>query len=185
MGERLQIQIGYKDSLYFFRIYESTGYYNSVIINYSPGEKQILDATSDTDWSEVPIYFQSWLSNLHREINSTNLWDRLNKQVINVPGHTSIENSKFTYEEYKDVTAKLRLLIGSLSNLNLQGNQELELKRNIERLIELAETSPKVDWMNQFVGAIISVVITLNVSPEKATTLWELIKKVFNNYFLS
>lgn len=63
-------------------------------------------------------------------------------------------------------------------------NQQREIIIGLERLTELAKELNKFDWKNLFIGTIISITIQLNVTPDNATLLWELIQNVFSNYFL-
>ena len=94
-------------------------------------------------------------------------------------------NSKFTHLEYLDLSNKLNKLIDAIPDLKLLENKTKAIQLELHNLLDKATELGKFDWRNLFIGTIISIVIQLNVNPENAAALWNLIKGIFNNYFLS
>lgn len=176
--------IEYKaNKLFYFRFIDSN-YANSLFINHSPGEEQIMDATSQISWNQTLNIFENWLYYLQREVTSPNLWQQFKTEISEIKYINNFSNQKFSFSEYTEISEKLDILKSSLSSIPLILNQQNEIILRLDHLSETAKELGKFDWINLFIGTIISVVIQLNVTPENANAIWDLIKRVFNNYFL-
>ena len=173
-----------EDRSFYFRFNESQ-YSNQLYINYSPGNTQFTDSSSTIHWDQSLSYFKNWLYFLKREVTAPNLWEKFKTEISDIKLLNNFNNEKFSFNEYKEISQKIDSLKDSISSIPLILNQQNEIILRLDHLSETAKDLGKFDWISLFVGTIISVVIQLNVTPENANALWELIKRIFNNYFLS
>lgn len=177
-------RIEYKDNRSFYFVFFNNNYINSLVANYSPGDEQVLDTTSDISFNDGLIYFRDWLHYLQREVSAPNLWKKFKTEISTIEFINNFNNQKFSFSEYTEIVNKIELLKNNLSSIPLILNQQDEILLRLDHLNETAKDLGKFDWINLFVGTIVSAVIQLNVTPENANALWELIKSVFKNYFL-
>ncbi|SEA03150.1 hypothetical protein SAMN05443667_101674 [Flavobacterium gillisiae] len=166
-----------------FRFLDSE-YNNTLYVNYSPGYEQMTDCTSQIDWNQTLNVFINWLDYLQREVTSPNLWKQFKNEISEIKLLNNFNNQKFSFSEYNEISEKIDVLKNCLSEIPLILNQQNAIILRLDHLSETAKDLGKFDWVNLFVGTIISVVIQLNVTPENTTAIWDLIKRVFNNYFL-
>lgn len=168
---------------FYFRFLDSE-YNNTLYVNYSPGDEQMTDCTSQIDWKQTLNNFVNWLHYLQREVTSPNLWEKFKNEISEIKLFNNFNNQKFSFSEYNEISEKIDVLKNCLSEIPLILNQQNEIILRLDHLGETAKELGKFDWVNLFVGTIISVVIQLNVTPENTAAIWDLIKRVFNNYFL-
>lgn len=176
--------IEYKANKDFYFKFIDSNLANTLFVNYSPGQEQIMDATSKISWYQTLNIFQNWLYYLQREVTSPNLWEQFKTEISEIKYVNNFNSQKFSFSEYNEILEKIDTLKNSLSSIPLILNQQNEIILRLDHLSETAKELGKFDWINLFVGTIISVVIQLNVTPENANAIWDLIKRVFNNYFL-
>jgi len=176
--------IEYKANKDFYFRFIDSNYANSLFVNHSPGDEQIMDATSQINWNQTLNIFENWLYYLQREVTSPNLWQQFKTEISEIKYINNFSNQKFSFSEYTEISEKIEVLKSSLSSIPLILNQQNEIILRLDHLSETAKELGKFDWINLFIGTIISVVIQLNVTPENANAIWDLIKRVFNNYFL-
>lgn len=144
-----------------------------------------MGATSTMDWSKGTGYIYNWLECLRKEINAVNKWDNLLKEIEYIKFAPSDDNSKFTHQEYLELTNKIDQIKSALDTIPLLEERQLAVINQLNHLTELAKDLNKFDWKNLFIGTIISIITQLYVSKENATKLWTLIKTIFSNLFLT
>lgn len=171
----------FKDSEYFFRFISSA---NGYWANYSPGTEKYIDKTDFLDWNQSMRNIENWLLCLERELTTPNHWESFKNQISGINFKSDYDNTKFTYKEFEDLNNRMSLLKASISSIPLLLEQQNEILLHLERLTESAKELGKFDWKNLFIGTILSILIQLNVTPENANAIWELIKNTFNQYFL-
>ena len=181
---KYKTHVEYKTEKKFYFRFIDSDYVNSLYANYSPGDEQIIDSTAHITWNQILNHFENWLYYLQREVTAPNLWDKFKTEISEIKYINNFKNEKFSYSEYSDILEKIDILKTSISSIPLILNQQSEIILRLDHLSETAKELGKFDWVNLFIGTIISVVIQLNVTPENANAIWDLIKRVFNNYFL-
>jgi len=177
-------RIEYKANRLFYFTFNDSDYANNLYVNYSPGEQQFVDSSSNIVWDYVLGYFYNWLEYLQREVTAPNLWNKFKTEISEIKFINDFSNQKFSFTEYTEISHKISLLKDSLSSIPLILSQQEAIISRLDHLNETAKDLGKFDWVNLFIGTIISIVIQLNVTPENANALWDLIKSIFNNYFL-
>jgi hypothetical protein len=176
--------IQYTPDKNFFFSFTDSKYVNVLYVNYSPGHEQIIDSSPQITWNETLDYFLNWLHFLNREVTAPNLWEKFKTDISDIKFLNNFNNEKFSFSEFSEISQKIEYLKDSLSAIPLILHQQNEIILRLDHLSETAKDLGKFDWVNLFIGTIISVVIQLNVTPENASALWDLIKRIFNNYFL-
>ena len=169
---------------FYFRIFEDTGYANTLIVNFSPGETLYRDASSSIGWKDVKDYFKKWLSYLKREVSSPDKWGRVFDEAQYLIGTTINQNVNFTHDEYLLLSTQINTIKSSLDRIPLLIEQNSAIKNQLDHLLELTSELNKFDWQNLMIGTIISIVIQLGVTQDNAKLLYELIKDTFQKVFL-
>lgn len=173
-----------KNSDYIFSIYESKEYVKSYFVNYVPGIDSYKEFSERIGWNGIVDHFHQWINNVSRELNEPNHWARLEHEISTINFSTNFNNSKFTVREYEELKSNVELFSQNLNSIPLLVEQQKEIRQELERLSELAKDLGKFDWLNLFIGTVISLIIQLSVTKENAAMLWTLIKVSFNVYFL-
>lgn len=179
------VLVRHNASEYNFRIFEDDRYVNVFNVNYTPGENVYKEIFSNLDWSGIVHCFNKWLLNISKEIVEPNYWERLESNTQSVNLSYSSDNSKFTIREFEDLKLKMNILSERLDSIPINHEQLTQIKGQLDRITDIAKDLGKYDWINLFIGTIIAIVIQLNVTPDNARLLWELIKTTFNALFLN
>lgn len=179
-GDQFQLT----DTGYYFRIYDNTGYVNSLVVNFSPGETLYKDASTNIPWKDVKEYFTKWLKYLYREVSSPDKWGRIFDEIQYLIGTTPNQYTSFSHQEYLTISAKIDLIKSSLEHIPLLQEQNFAIKNQLDHLLELTTELNKFDWQNLFIGTTLSIIIQLKVTNENAQLLYELIKRTFEGLFL-
>lgn len=151
---------------------------------YSPGSGSIRETQNPGNWDWQKQYFRQWLVYLAREINAPNKWERLSKEISNLGINITDDESKFTAYEFEDLKKRMINLKESIHSIGLDPEQLNTIQTKLDHLLDLAKAMNKFDWKALFIGAIISIIIQLSLSPEVGKLLWNIIKQVFNNFIL-
>lgn len=178
------ISISLKDTEFIFSIYEDLHYVKSYFLNYIPGVDVYKETTASLSWDDILDNFYIWLENINRELKEPNYWAQFEYQLAAANIHSNINNSKFTVREYEELKMKVDNLSHNIESIPLPTEQLSDIKEELKRLIVLAKDYGKYDWLNLFVGSMISIFIQLSVTKENVVLLWEVIKSAFVNYFL-
>jgi len=182
-GEKATL-LKYKNSDFYFRFETGSNNTTSHYAIYCPGESAHTENNHPGSWDIQLGYVEEWLSNLSREINSLNKWDRLKHEIKSIRIKLGNDEDKFSAQEYTDLKKRMTILKQGVKTIGLLPDQINTINDRLDYLTGLAEEMNKFDWKGLFIGTIISIIIQLSVSVENAETLWALIKKVFNNYLL-
>lgn len=176
----------YKGTNYYFDFMTFQGHNNMAFAEFSPGEFSVKWRSDGESWNILVNYFFSWLLYLRREITSLDKWARLQREMEELGVNLSQEGdgNQFTVEEYFFLEKKIISIKNSIGHIGLSELQINEINNKLDHLIQLAESMNKFDWKSLFIGTIISIIIQLEVSPDHAKSLWQIIKSVFNTYFL-
>jgi len=174
----------FKNSEYFFSFETGHNSNTSHFAIFCPGNEAFVEREYPGGWNSQLSFFRKWLSNLNREINAPNKWDRLQKEIEGIGIRFENDNEKFSVHEFEDLKQKMITLRKSIVSIGLEKEQLKTIESKLDFLTESAKEMNKFDWKSLFIGTIISIIIQLNVSPDNAKTLWTMIKQIFNTYLL-
>jgi hypothetical protein len=178
------ISILLKNTDFVFKIFEDKRYHKSFFLNFIPGIDVYKEITGNVGWDEIIQNFYFWLENIVRELQEPDYWERFEHELSVANINSNINNSKFSIKEYEDLQRKIDLISQNIETIPLIAEQLSDIKKELNRLTELAKDLGKYDWFNLFVGSIISIAIQLSISKENVSLLWDIIKSAFNNLFL-
>jgi hypothetical protein len=132
-------------------------------------------------WEGAVISFKDWLSRL-KEQEVPDLWEQLKQYAPRETfiGTAEMSNAPFSYSEAENIIGSLDKLQSQIEkNFNLQGEQLSFVKREIEYLKEAVKRQGRKDWMHTAIGVIMTIAVSLALSPEKTKLLWDLLKSCF------
>lgn len=176
----------FRDSDYYFKFQITKQYHVIFECLYSPGVNSLTFENSFRSFDDMIYEINLWLSSLKREITTPNHWDQIASdfQQLNFPSITNNHN-KFSASEYLILNDKMNLLINQIHQLELLPNQIEAFENNLKYLIEIAVDMKKIDWKNQFVGVIFSLILQLSITPEISKEILTYIQSIFNSFFLN
>jgi hypothetical protein len=151
---------------------------------YSPGDGKYASENHADGWNEVISYLHIWLNALTQEITAEDKWARLETEVKALKIKIDNEQDKFSAHEFEQLKSQIYLLKDGIRRIGLSDSQVQTINEKLDHLTSLATEMNKFDWKSLFIGTIVSMIIQLSVTPDNASSLWKLIKQVFNNYFL-
>ena len=172
--------IRYKSfSDYTFTIYSFSS--KHLYVQRCPGGNKYTDIYEVDGFSSALSSFKGWLILLIREVQSEDLWGRIQQESENLPiqfsGHY---NHKFTVSEYQELSSKLDELKGCITSLMIPSEQVVLINDKLDGLLTLATSLGRFDWSNLVIGTVISLIIQLEVNKENASALWKVIKQFFS-----
>lgn len=174
----------FKDSDFFFT-FETIGNSEQPHYSiYSPGEFNYEDTHYPGYWHPQFQKVNDWLVYLKREINTPNKWERLKTEMAEIIMTSNSDNSKFTASEFEDLNTKIVTLKMGLQSIGLLPEQLSVFNNKLDYLVSQAKDMNKFDWKSLFIGTVISIIIQLSVTQENARALWNLIRRIFNNFLL-
>jgi len=137
------------------------------------------------DWNSVIEIFRSWAKQVKLEIDQPDPWAKYIK--FSPPQDLSdlSDNSPFSYTEVQQAEAAVQKLIKFLhENISNYNKASDKFDTALNRLIEHAKSGlGRIDWTNQFVGLIIAICLTLSLSTEVASRIWNFWLKTISNIY--
>ncbi len=177
-------KLSFKNSDFYFSFETGKNSREPHYAIFSPGNDNFAEQNYPGTWEYQLQYAFRWLTNIVREINSPNKWDRLYKEIAEIKINYENDEGKFSATEYEELKHKIDSLKNGITSINLLPEQLAAINTKLDHLTLLAKDMNKFDWKGLFVGTIISIIVQLSVTPENAKSLWALIKQVFSNYLL-
>jgi hypothetical protein len=165
-------RLEYKNTPYFFQ-------YDFVKGNpyqlFSPGSDVLTTAEFGGTWVYAINYTNQWLNNLKKELNEPDLWNEIQKYSIGY--EDQIDNDPFSIEQFYRIQTGLNEIRKYL--IENYGNSEENSKlinSKLDYLLDSAKRQGKQDWINTLIGVVVTISAALTLSPDRATTLWTLVK---------
>ncbi|HSY77944.1 MAG TPA: hypothetical protein VK890_13845 [Bacteroidia bacterium] len=175
--------LSYKNTEYSFSFENLIGSNDHYAI-FCPGASSHTDNDTTLSWTNQLNAVNRWLSYLEREVTSPNKFKRLKHEIEGIKMVFTNDEDKFSVHEFEDVQRRVALIKESTLSLGLLPQQINSINSKLDHLTEMAKELNKFDWKSLFIGAIVTIIIQLEVTPEHAKLLWDLIKRSFDNYLL-
>ena len=183
--------ISFKDQPRRFRFWISPhhDYFN---VEYFPSEKMALKTSRDHElsWDQVKTHFKDWLSNVRHELETPEPWDDIVLAASNFTRFTDQlaattdlhQNEFFNSREQEQIARNLEYLSKKISNeLSIDEDQVAEMNRKLDHLQDSLIRQSKVDWLHTFVGAAVSISVSLSLTSDDESLFWSIIKEWISN----
>ena len=164
---------------YFFQFDYKSG---KPFSRFSPGEDHMEESRVADSWSTRLSHVKTWLSSLKQEVESPDLWARLEEYTPDETfiGSAEISNAPFSHSDAENVIKSLDEMRAQIEeNFKLQGDQLAFVSRQIDYLKDAAKRQGRKDWIHTSIGVIVTIATGLALSPEKAKLLWDLVRSCF------
>ena len=179
-------RIRHNSSDYYFLINGySTGIIEKYYYDFSPSLIGVREFGELEDWESITTSFEEWLIALAAEIELIDKWQQLTTEMPDFKIIPINSQGKFSYEEVEQITNKMPLLKARIKEIPLTEAQEKAINGRLEELLELSKTSTKTNWEALFIGSIMSLMLTLAITPDNVRLIWEAVKIVFSNFLLN
>lgn len=169
---------------YHFTFWEDSG---DITYFYSPSDQWYEKDGNATDFDELIIEFYEWINSLEEELEAEDKWANFNNlfNSLNLNYTSNIENEKFSVSEYLELKEKINVLKNCLEELSLKQEEIKFIQSKLDLISEQISHLGKFDWRSLFAGTIMSIIIQLSLSQEQGKNLWQIIKRIFSNFFLT
>lgn len=174
----------FKNSPYYFSFETNPRNRTSHCSNFCPGSDTYIEIDYPGSWAIQKGVFKRWLTNLKREITTTNKWALLEKEMQQINATYDNSTDTFSASEYDDLKQRMNQLKEGIKAIELLSEHLEILNAKIDHLTDLALTMNKFDWKSQFVGTVINLSMYLAFSEEARTAFWGLIKVVMSPIIL-
>lgn len=154
---------------------------------YSPGRDTIIRKEYPESWDSQMNCVRRWLTNLKREVETTDPWDEIDKYLpggeINLEDEK--ENSPFPYDQVEHIKKALYKFKDEIKKTyNLDNDQDQIVQEKLDYLIDRAKKIGRIDWKNIFVATLMGLIVNLSLNPEQAKGFWGLVKICFKGILL-
>lgn len=155
-------------------------------VEFSPGEnnRTLSSYPITRDWDGVIQLFKVWAELMKREIDAYDFLNQLkkfNENQIRSQGLYDINEDKFAKEEEDFIRSQLSEFGQRIIKIDLVQNQLSEIQKRIEYLnSRLDKKYPKIDWLNIFVGTIMSTLTAEGMESLKDPSVMDNLKLLFH-----
>lgn len=165
-------RLEYKNSPYFFQFDFVKGQHYQF---FSPGSDVLTKSDFGGSWDFAVSYTNKWLENLSRELNAPDLWGEISK--YNFQYEDQIDNTPFSIEQFNRIQNGLDEIRKYLiENYGDSEERSKIINSKLDYLMDSAKRQGKQDWLNTLIGVVATIAAALTLSPERAATLWALVK---------
>jgi len=163
-----EVQIKHKRSKSIFIIGGGPGHY---VGRYVVGDAP--DWPYDVySWEAITTRVSIWLQEVKRDFETPDLWAELGREfhLLGVGSNAVTENTLFTQEEQKQIAERLRGVAKHVSDsFSLSAPQKQILNETIVvYLVEGSRRLGRKDWLNIFIGVIITFLLSTALPPDVA-----------------
>jgi hypothetical protein len=115
-------------------------------------------------------WLETWLKNLHHELDERDLWGELVAQRSALQaGPAADDNTPFTTNERQQITETLaRVEVEIARSRSLSAEQARVLHEILEEMRAAAERLGRKDWLMLALGILASLIISAAFAPEEA-----------------
>jgi len=177
-------------------VHKSTGFYYKFDINedwedlnhfaiFSPGNDTFENRSGpENSWIIHRDYFQRWLNNLRREVDSSDLWSLIaqDKTMYEIaPAIPKFNSEPFSQEEQVSIVAQLNEISSYLISLpHTNPEHEERVEEAIEYLVDQTKHQGRRDWVFLSYGVLINLCMALALAPDNYKAIGDFIKHMFS-----
>jgi len=130
-------------------------------------------------WSSIVLMCQGWAELVKEESETPDLWAEAQANSKLFAFNPSVPNEMFNGTELRQLEGQVRQLVQGLSVLGLPAHAQKLLTDTVKEIPEKAARFTKKELEGWFMGAFISQVTNLALSPEHVSAVAHLIKTTF------
>jgi hypothetical protein len=165
-----------------------TGYYmsfGSSYMQWSPGRESKVESYQHLGDGSIKFSCcEMWLLELRKEVDAPDLWGSIAQETAlpKAASSSSLDNRPFTAAERSLIAAKLDEIKAFLLEGQQFATEQAEtVEREFAYLREASERLGRKDWLNNFLGVMMSLVIGLVLDPGKAKGILHLAGEAFQS----
>lgn len=155
-------------------------------VEHRPGQNNMPLASFPTvkGWEEVLKLFRQWADLMLVEISSYNFFKDIKEfqeDLKNINLYKTIKREEpLTSKEEKFIRNQLKIFEEKLEKTDLIEEHLISLKQKFDYLNQrLDKKYPKIDWLNIFIGTIVSIIAIESIEAYKETGIMENLKELF------
>lgn len=155
-------------------------------VEFTPGEKNTpyFSKATNKDWKTVLNYFKKWVKLLNSELEAHSFLSQLEyfKKTLNTSSYTLAEyGTQFDNFEENYIRQELQELKDKIKELDLLREDSQKIQLKIDYLTDRLEKKyPKIDWLNIFIGTVVSSLTDGSFELIKEHSFIEHLKLIFN-----
>jgi|GEM_PF-3656234 len=171
------------NSEYYFQI--GRGDVSRGFIEYSPGESQLIASRKFAGWNDLYNSFTCWLMFLKRELEESDLWGGISTVFNKLGLQPILIDTHFSSDEFIRLEKYMNELQIAVKTLQLNQDQQTNIILRLEESLNRAKSERRIDWASHFIGGMMSLFITLSVTPNVQSKFWSLVKAIFSGILLT
>jgi hypothetical protein len=152
----------------------------------SPGIVELaVEHHNATSWNDRLRFFARWVQSLKKELEVPDLWAEMEKYKLSfsVTLPKRQVNEPISASEAEKISDKLSLLTNTIEQqFDLDAEHKKFVRSKLNYLAEAAKRQSSLDWVHTLIGVSVTIVLSLNLTPDKASDLWRLIKSVLSPF---
>jgi hypothetical protein len=145
-------------------------------VHIKPGARGALqEGLVNQNWNETTMLFRQWARVVAEEIKHEDPWSKYAAYFPQVKIGEALDNSPYTHAEAEHAAEAVKVFLSHIK-AEVPGYEGVadSFDSQFERLADQAKKGAgRIDWSNQFMGMLISLCVTLSLSPETASGLWK------------
>ena len=125
-------------------------------------------------WDALSARVRLWAQLLKDDLDTPDLWAELQREtkLLGEGSNEITENTPFTSDEQKVLAARLRELEVSIRQAcSLSESQIQALDKKIDYLIDASSRLGRKDWLNTFLGVILTFAVSVAIAPEAVRSI--------------
>lgn len=160
-------------------IHPSSNYhfiFGAMHVTFSPGLfSRTQNEPSVRGWGMKQSLFEVWLRRLRQEVDAPDLWDSLKRERLlsDAASAPDLANTSFAEHELAMINRSLdEVKAYLLEGQQFSSEQQAFIEHEFSYLREASERVGRKDWLNLLAGALMSIVVSLALEPERARGLF-------------
>jgi hypothetical protein len=166
------VRIKHKRSESYFIVgRDESGYY----VGKSLVGDGLVWPTSPASWQTLMPRISWWLEEVKQDLDTPDLWAELKReaQLLGADSSVVTENTAFTVDEQREIARRLKELGKYVSDTYSLSQAQIQvLGEKLDYLVDASTRIGRKDWLNAFIGVILSFVLTAAFAPESARTIF-------------
>ena len=175
-GKDSEFFVKYKKGPYSFLITKNNIAYYS--IKFFPVDVIQGIEERSVEWEYVKKYFKGWMKGISEEENTDIGWET-EKDENFLDSDPNDFNTPFTEIEKSNIKVSIKEVKIKLTILQLEKTKLDSIENKLDELSLKLDELNKFDWKSFFIGTVANLIMTLLIPPDKAGSLWTIIKSCF------